>query len=123
MMNKISEIIQNFEEFLGGDYKFDFAVLKAQDYGVPQNRERFILIGNRLGIDPSLVFEEIYKLKKKPFVLRDALVGLPHLEAKKNKGAKDVECAESGFTSCDFSYVHNDFYTFINGDNDIKTAQ
>lgn len=121
MMNKISEIIQNFEEFLGGDYKLDFAVLKAQDYGVPQNRERFILIGNRLGIDPSLVFEEIYKLKKKPFVLRDALVGLPHLEAKKNKGAKDVECAESGFTSCDFSYVHNDFYTFINGDNDIKT--
>lgn len=73
MMNKISEIIQNFEEFLGVDYKFDFAVLKAQDYGVPQNRERFILVGNRLGIDPSLVFEEIYKMKKKPFVLRRAL--------------------------------------------------
>lgn len=121
MMNRISEILQNFEEFLGDDYKFDYAVLKAQDYGVPQNRERFILIGNRLGIDPTLIFEEIYKLKRKPFVLHDALVGLPHLEAKKGKGKKDVECSESGFTSCEFTYIHNDFYVFINGDKDIKT--
>lgn len=121
MKNKISEILLNFEEFLGDDYKFDYAVLKAQDYGVPQNRERFILIGNRLGIEPSLIFEEIYKLKREPFVLHDALVGLPHLEAKKGKGKKDVECSESGFTSCDFSYIHNDFYNFINGDKIIKT--
>lgn len=121
MMNKINEILQNFEEFLGDDYKFDYAVLKAQDYGVPQNRERFILIGNRLGIDPTLIFEEIYKLKRNPFILHDALVGLPHLEAKKGKGKKDVECSESGFTSCEFTYIHNDFYIFINGDKDIKT--
>lgn len=121
MMNKITEILQNFEEFLGDDYKFDYAVLKAQDYGVPQNRERFILIGNRLGVEPALIFDEIYKLKRKPFVLHDALVGLPHLEAKKSKGKKDVECSESGFTSCEFTYIHNDFYIFINGDKDIKT--
>lgn len=119
MMNKIEEIKQNFEEYLGGEYQYDYALLKAQDYGVPQNRERFIMIGNRVGVEPKLIFEEIYKHKRKPFVLKDALEGLPHLVAKKEKGSKGVECAESGFTECDFSYIMNDFYKFINGDKEI----
>lgn len=110
MMNKIEEIKQNFKEYLGDDYQFDYALLKAQDYGVPQNRERFIMIGNRMGVAPKLIFEEIFKHKRIPFVLKDALEGLPHLVAKKEKGSKGVECAESGFTECDFSYIKNDFY-------------
>lgn len=119
MMNKIDEIKQNFKEYLGEEYQFDYAVLKAQDYGVPQNRERFIMIGNRVGVKPSLIFEEIYKNKMEPFKLKDALEGLPHLEAKKEKGSKSVECAESGFTKCSFTYVKNDFYKFINGERKI----
>lgn len=119
MMNKIEEIKQNFKEYLGEEYRFDYAILKAQDYGVPQNRERFIMIGNRVGISPHLIFEEIYKYKREPFVLKDALEGLPHLIAKKEKGSKGIECAESGFTECDFTYIHNDFYKFINGDREI----
>lgn len=119
MMNKIEEIKQNFKEYLGEEYQFDYAILKAQDYGVPQNRERFIMIGNRVGVSPHLIFEEIYRHKRKPFVLKDALEGLPHLIAKKEKGSKDIECADSGFTECDFTYIHNDFYSFINGDKEI----
>ena len=119
MMNKIEEIKQNFEEYLGGEYQYDYALLKAQDYGVPQNRERFIMIGNRVGIEPKSIFEEIFKHKRKPFVLKDALEGLPHLIAKKEKGSKGVESAESGFTECDFSYIKNDFYKFINGNREI----
>lgn len=120
MMNKIEEIKENFKEYLGEEYQFDYALVKAQDYGVPQNRERFIMIGNRVNISPKLIFEEIYKHKRKPFVLKDALDGLPHLFAKKEKGSKGIECAESGFTECDFTYIHNDFYKFINGEKDIK---
>ena len=120
MMNKIEEIKENFKEYLGDEYQFDYALMKAQDYGVPQNRERFIMIGNRVNISPKLIFEEIFKHKRKPFVLKDALEGLPHLVAKKEKGAKGIECAESGFTECEFTYIHNDFYKFINGDKDIK---
>lgn len=120
MMNKIEEIKENFKEYLGEEYQFDYALVKAQDYGVPQNRERFIMIGNRVNISPQLIFEEIYKHKRKPFVLKDALDGLPHLVAKKEKGSKEIECAESGFTECDFTYIHNDFYKFINGEKDIK---
>lgn len=119
MMNKIDEIKQNFKEYLGDDYQYDYALLKAQEYGVPQNRERFIMIGNRVNVEPKLIFEEIFKHKRKPFVLKDALEGLPHLVAKKDKGSKGVECAESGFTECAFSYVKNDFYKFINGDREI----
>lgn len=120
MMNKIEEIKENFKEYLGEEYQFDYALVKAKDYGVPQNRERFIMIGNRVNISPKLIFEEIYKHKRKPFVLKDALDGLPHLVAKKEKGSKGIECAESGFTECDFTYIHNDFYKFINGEKDIK---
>ena len=120
MMNKIEEIKENFKEYLGEEYQFDYALVKAQDYGVPQNRERFIMIGNRVNISPKLIFEEIYKHKRKPFVLKDALDGFPHLVAKKEKGSKGIECAESGFTECDFTYIHNDFYKFINGEKDIK---
>lgn len=120
MMNKIEEIKENFKEYLGEEYQFDYALVKAQDFGVPQNRERFIMIGNRVNISPKLIFEEIYKHKRKPFVLKDALDGLPHLVAKKEKGSKGIECAESGFTECDFTYIHNDFYKFINGEKDIK---
>lgn len=119
MVNKIDEIKQNFKDYLGDEYQFDFAILKAQDFGVPQNRVRFIMIGNRMGIDSEKIFKEINKHKHKTFVLKDALEGLPNLLSKKNKGSKNIECSESGFTECDFNYIYNDFYHFINGDKVI----
>ena len=120
MANKIEEIKQNFKDFLGEEYLFDYKLLRAQDFGVPQNRERFIMIGNRVGVAPKDIFEEIFKQKRVPFVLRDALEGLPHLEARKEKGAKNIENAESGFTERDFDYPDTEFYHFINGDRIIK---
>lgn len=119
MVNKFEEIRQNFKDFLGEEYKFDYKLLKAQDFGVPQNRERFIMIGNRVGIDPNDIFEEILKQRRSPFVLHDALEGLPHLEARKEKGAKNIENFESGFTERDFVYPKTEFYYFINGDRII----
>lgn len=119
MMNRSQEIIQDFTDYLGGEYEFDYAILKAQDFGVPQNRERFIMIGNRVGVNPHRIFEEINKNKRDPFVLKDALEGLPHLEARKEKGAKNIENAESGYTAIEFEYVHNPFYDFINDGRDI----
>ena len=119
MMNKIGEIIQNFKEYLGDDYQYNYAVLKAQDFGVPQNRERFIMIGNRMGVSPKAIFAEIDKNKREAFVLRDALYGLPHLESKKEKGQSGIEDIRSGLTECDFDYPQTDFYRFINGDRII----
>ena len=119
MMNKKDEIIQNFKEYLGEDYLYDYAVLKAQDFGVPQNRERFIMIGNRMGVDPKERFKEINNSKRESFVLRDALYGLPHLEAKKEKGQSGIEDIRSGLTERDFDYPQTEFYHFINGNKVI----
>lgn len=119
MMNKKNEIIQNFQEYLGDEYAYDYAVLKAQDFGVPQNRERFIMIGNRMGISPRAIFDEINKNKREAFVLRDALYGLPHLESKKEKGQSGIEDIHSGLTERDFEYPQTDFYKFINGERVI----
>ena len=38
------------KDFRSLGYEVDYKLLKASDYGVPQNRERVIIIGNRLGL-------------------------------------------------------------------------
>ena len=45
---KVIKMIKNDFEKIG--YKTDYKVLNAADYGVPQARERVIIIGNRIGI-------------------------------------------------------------------------
>lgn len=119
MAKRWGEISQDIREFLGDEYVFDYEIMNAQEYGVPQNRERLICIGNRLGIEPMAIFNEIHTHKKRPFVLRDVIEGLPQLGTKEVKGAENVENEISGFTQRDFEYLHNDFYRFINGDRDI----
>ena len=120
MAKKYNEIVDNFKEYLGNDYEFDYRLLHAQDFGVPQNRERFIMIGNRIGIDPKNIFDAIDSHKRKSFILKDALFGLPHLESKKQKGQSGVEDIASGLTEREFDYPITDFYRFINGNRKIK---
>ncbi|WP_298395489.1 DNA cytosine methyltransferase [Flavobacterium sp.] len=63
------------EEFKKLGYKTSWKVLTASDYGVPQNRNRFFMIGNKLNID--FVFPD----KKKQIVtVKDALEDLPNLK-------------------------------------------
>tara|TARA_Y100000748_G_C15467964_1_gene477665 strand:- start:229 stop:1527 length:1299 start_codon:yes stop_codon:yes gene_type:complete len=82
----IKMIILDFES-LG--YKVDFQVLKASNYGVPQHRERVIIIGNRLdlpneypdishNIAPDLFNNEF----QKPISVKD-VVG--HLESVRTR--------------------------------------
>lgn len=119
MAQRIAEIKDNFREYMGDEYSFDYRILKAQDFGVPQNRERLIFIGNRMGIDPADIFSKIESRKRKSFVLRDALEGLPHLEARPEKNKGELEDIRYGLTERDFSYPQTDFYRFLNGDKVI----
>jgi DNA (cytosine-5)-methyltransferase 1 len=51
---KVIEMIVNDFKDLG--YNVNYKLLKASDYGVPQHRERVVIIGNRLGL--SNIFPE-----------------------------------------------------------------
>lgn len=69
--NTLTSIMECFDK-LG--YNTKFKILKASDYGVPQNRNRFFLIGNRLGVEynfPEPISEKI--------TVGDAFQDLPNL--------------------------------------------
>ena len=61
------------EDFKALGYNVDYKLLKASDYGVPQNRERVFIIGNRLGVDnpfPEISHgrDNLFSHKLKPYV-------------------------------------------------------
>ena len=120
MASRIDEIVDNFRTMLGDDYSFDYALLNAGDYGVPQNRVRFILIGNRVGVDSSRIFSAIKSSVVKGFVLRDAIEGLPKLGHKREKGKTEIETEEVGYFECEFEYLRTEYYSFINGNRYIE---
>lgn len=121
MKNRQQEIFEDIVNYLGNDYHFKSVILQASDFGIPQNRERFIIIGNRIGIKINDVFFKISEeVVENGFKLKDALNGLPPIKPKATKGLIGVECDLSGYTECDFEYVKDDFYRFINGNKEIK---
>ncbi len=87
------------EDFRNIGYDVECHILNAKDYGVPQNRERLIYIGNRIGIDNEKVFEEIFKLSEKipEHVLKDAIYALRPLNASRIKNSTETGSQESGF--------------------------
>lgn len=89
---------QVIEDFASIGYKTHARVLNAKDYGIPQNRERLIYIGNSIGIDNENIFDEIVKYGEKiPSVyLSDALHGLRELKALRIKNATNLDSEESG---------------------------
>ena len=105
------------EDFYAAGYSVECHVLNAKDYGVPQNRERLIYIGNRLGIDNETVFKEIFDLSKKipQHVLKDALFGLRPLEASRNKMSTELENTQSGFAiEKNAEHKTNEYIDYIN---------
>lgn len=87
------------EDFRNIGYSVACHILNAKDYGVPQNRERLIYIGNRLNIDNEKLFEEIFSLSKniKKHVLSDAIYGLRELEASRLKNSTETGSEKSGY--------------------------
>ena len=120
MATRIDEIVDNFRMALGAEYSFAYALLNAADFGVPQNRERFIFIGNRVGVDSQNVFDTLNEGRYPSFVLRDALEGLPALGRKTTKGASEEESDAVGYFKRPFQYVQNSFFRYINGRRKVK---
>lgn len=70
---KTVEQIKHLFKELG--YKTNESVLYASDYGVPQHRNRFFMVGNRLGIDYLFPLPS-----EKIFTVADAISDLPDLQ-------------------------------------------
>ncbi len=68
----VKQIQKCFEDI---GYKIVFDVLTASNFGVPQNRNRFIMVGNRCGIDFCFPTR-----KKKSVSVWEAIGDLPELE-------------------------------------------
>ena len=78
------EVLQEFLDMLDAEgYRYDFNIINAKNYGVPQNRRRFVLIAsNRFqpNIPPATHGEGLL-----PYVtVYDAIHGYPALEAGEN---------------------------------------
>ena len=87
------------EDFRNIGYSVECHVLNAKDYGVPQNRERLIYIGNCIGIDNEEIFSEIFALSESipEHNLGDALFALRDLKASRIKNATEAGSEESGY--------------------------
>lgn len=87
------------EDFQNIGYSVECHVLNAKDFGVPQNRERLIYIGNCIGVDNEKVFNEIFELSESipKHNLGDALYALRALEASRVKNATEIGSVKSGY--------------------------
>lgn len=115
MLGVSNQVKEDFEKI---GYSVECCVFNAKDFGVPQNRERLIYIGNRLGIDNALIIEEIHQVanQSQKFVLRDALFGLRPLQASRKRNA--TECASDssgGKIEADSIQGANEYIAKING--------
>lgn len=86
---KVLEMIISDFRKLG--YDVDFRVLKASDYGVPQNRERVVIIGNRLGLENPFpkkthgIENSLFESRNLPYVTVKEVVGYLASERTRDK--------------------------------------
>ncbi|MBY6066215.1 DNA cytosine methyltransferase [Leisingera aquaemixtae] len=70
-------------------YTVEAEILRAEEYGVPQERRRVVFLGNRVGA-PIVWPEKTHGPDRKPFTtIRDALSDLPSLMNGEDKGIPD----------------------------------
>lgn len=105
------------EDFRRLGYSVECHVLNAKDFGIPQNRERLIYIGNCIGVDNEQVFSKIFELSQSipDYNLGDALYALRELEASRIKNATETGSEKCGYKIEKNTIVDtNDYITYIN---------
>jgi len=121
MANKIDEILIDFNQYLENSYNIHYSIFNAKDFGLPQNRERFFIIGNRIGVDTKIIFEDIKNEKTETkFVLKNALKDLPILKPKNIKNNNDIENEDFGFYITQLKTSSNKYLDFINNSRKVN---
>ncbi len=121
MGNKIDEIYKNLRDYLGVEYSYSHKLLNAKDFGIPQNRERFFIIGNKLGADANKIFKDIEKERENSpnFLLKDAIADLPKLKANRIKNNTSAENDDCGYKEIKYKYSDTPYYRYINNNKEI----
>lgn len=92
-MESFKQIIKLFES---EGYVVSWKLLKASDYGVPQDRERVFIVGYHQSLNKTFKFPEPLKTKT---TLRDAIGDLAKLKIGATKKVKNHEFMDSGYSS------------------------
>ena len=113
MLSVATQVKEDFEAI---GYSVSARILNARNFGVPQNRERLIFIGNKIGYDNNSILDQIeaFGLEQSKNVLADALYGLPPLQANRNKNSTNEENEVSGRTITFNDSPPNDYINTIN---------
>ncbi|MCM1086659.1 MAG: DNA cytosine methyltransferase [Muribaculaceae bacterium] len=122
-MQSVAEQVK--EDFKKIGYSVECHVLNAKDFGVPQNRERLIYIGNCVGVDNAQIFKDIFELSKKipEHNLGEALYGLRELSASRTKNTTEIDSQESGCKIEKNMHTDtNDYITYINQGRTVKVV-
>jgi DNA (cytosine-5)-methyltransferase 1 len=91
-MESFKRIIKLFES---EGYIVSWKLLKASDYGVPQDRERVFIVGYHQSLNKTFKFPEPLKTKT---TLRDAIGDLSKLKIGSTKKVKNHEFMDSGYS-------------------------
>lgn len=114
MLSVVDQVIEDFEKI---GYNVKAQILNARNFGVPQNRERLVYIGNRIGVDNIMIFQEIneYGNTIPDMNLEDALYGLRELHASRIKNSTNLDTEESGrLIEASRNQVRNSYLNLIN---------
>lgn len=114
---------QVVEDFNKVGYEVSYEILNAKDFGVPQNRERLIYIGNRIGVDNKRIFDEIHEISSgiPEYYLKDALYGLRELKASRKKNSTNIGSEESGYKIERIrNDLSNEYIEYINSGRKIE---
>ncbi len=97
MLNISQQITEDFLN-LPDHYDVAAGIINAYEFGIPQNRERVLFLGNRIGINSRTILDRvILEGNRNPkTVLDDALIGLRPLVAFDRINSTEVDTQESG---------------------------
>lgn len=115
MRNKEQEIERDIRKITHSEYEFIPFILNAKDFAIPQNRERYFLIGNKIGISSleiGMRFNLLHNDLEK-YVLRDALFGLPEIAPNPHIRSR-LDGEEHGYTIRKATPKGNEFISMIN---------
>lgn len=117
MLNVASQVVEDFKEI---GYFTSYIVINAKEYGVPQNRERIFFVGTKKDGEAESLLESINNndIYKNTFLLKDALHGLPQLEASTTRNATNVYDKSGGLILPKKNNESNPYIDLINNNRE-----